>query len=297
MNDAVNATRRQSGVRWSLSVATLVAVQVLSAGAVSAQLTAESIAALRAEGVAKGWTFRVGNNAVTHLPLDRLCGLVEPNDWREKGLFTPRKPRLGLPGSFDWRTLTGCPPIRDQASCGSCWAFSTVGALECAVKIKDGVTVDLSEQWLISCNRDGWDCTGGWFAHDYHQFKTDSCGGTGAVFESDSPYVASDATCDCPYDHQYLIDGWAYVGSGGSVPATDDIKQAIMDYGPVSVAVYADWAMQAYTGGVFNDCGSGGVNHAVVLVGWDDDQGTSGVWFMRNSWGPGWGESGYMRIE
>jgi hypothetical protein len=64
----------------------------------------------------------------------------------------------------------------------------------------------------------------------------------------------------------------------------------------VSVAVYANSAMQAYTGGIFNGCETGTVNHAVVLVGWDDDQGTSGVWFMRNSWSTSWGQFGYMLI-
>jgi hypothetical protein len=113
--------------------------------------------------------------------------------------------------------------------------------------------------------------------------------------EDDFPYVASDVPCDCPYPHEYLIDDWVYIGEW-IVPPVDSIKQAIVDYGPVSAAVYANSAMQAYTGGVFNGCGSGDVNHAVVLVGWDDSQGSDGIWFMRNSWGTGWGESGYMRI-
>ncbi|KPJ49229.1 hypothetical protein AMJ40_05965 [candidate division TA06 bacterium DG_26] len=114
--------------------------------------------------------------------------------------------------------------------------------------------------------------------------------------EADFPYVASNAPCNCPYPHEYLIDDWAYIGGQYSIPSVDAMKQAIIDYGPISVAVYANSAMQAYTGGVFNGCGGGQVNHAVTLVGWDDSQGTSGIWIMRNSWGPGWGEGGYMRI-
>jgi hypothetical protein len=75
------------------------------------------------------------------------------------------------------------------------------------------------------------------------------------------------------------------------------MKQAIMQYGPISVAVHANSAMQAYNGGIFNGCANGEINHGVVLVGWDDDQGTDGVWIMRNSWGTGWGEDGgYMRM-
>ncbi|HEM60858.1 MAG TPA: hypothetical protein ENO24_01065, partial [Chloroflexi bacterium] len=55
-------------------------------------------------------------------------------------------------------------------------------------------------------------------------------------------------------------------------------------------------AFQSYDGGVFEGPGCNLVNHAVVLVGWDDEQGQSGVWFLRNSWGGEWGEGGYMRI-
>ena len=76
-----------------------------------------------------------------------------------------------------------------------------------------------------------------------------------------------------------------------------NLKQAILDYGPITVCVYADSAFQYYTGDVFNACTSGSVNHAVVLVGWDDAQGSDGVWILRNSWGSWWGEGGYMRIE
>jgi C1A family cysteine protease len=263
-----------------------------------AQLSKDDIAQLQKRAVEEGWTFKISENPATQYPLDQLCGLKVPDNWQEMAPFNPFDEKRELPDSFDWRDVDGCTPVKNQGGCGSCWAFGTIGPLECNIKIKDGITVDLSEQWLVSCNSDGWDCSGGWFAHDYHQWKTDPCGGTGAVFESDFPYTATNGTCNCPYPHQYLITSWAYIGSPYGVPSANAIKQAIMDYGPVSVAVYANSAMQAYGGGIFNGCASGTVNHGVTLVGWDDNQGTNGVWFMRNSWGPGWGEDGgYMRIE
>ena len=77
----------------------------------------------------------------------------------------------------------------------------------------------------------------------------------------------------------------------------DEIKRAIMDYGPIAVGIRVGNAFLAYTGGIFNLDETGEVNHAVALVGWDDNQGERGVWILRNSWGTGWGEAGYMHIE
>lgn len=270
---------------------------ILMAGASFAQgLSSTDIAALQNQGEIEGWTFTVGENPATAYALEDLCGLTAPEKWWVDAKFDPCLPTMTLPVAFNWCDSGGCTPVKNQGSCGSCWAFATVGALECNIKIKDGITVDLSEQWLVSCNTYGYGCGGGWWAHDFHQWRTDPCGGTGAVPESYFPYVAYDAACSCPYPHDYLIDGWAFVGNSYSVAPVASIKQAILDYGPVSVAVYVNAAMQAYTGGVFNYCETGDINHAVVLVGWDDTQGTEGVWIMRNSWGPGWGEGGYMRI-
>ncbi len=203
-----------------------------------------------------------------------------------------------LPSYFDWRDYGGCTPIKNQAQCGSCWAFSTVAPLECNILIKDGITVDLSEQWIVSCNRDGWSCGGGWYAHNYHMWKTDECGGTGPVLEADFPYAAQDLPCDCPYPHQsqYMLRTWDYIGEPYTIPSVDEMKQAILDHGPISIALSADGAFGSYTGGVYTDCDHTNITHAVALVGWDDSQGSEGVWFLRNSWGPGWGEGGYMRI-
>ena len=274
----------------------------LVAGFAQAQLSSTDIAALESEGQTNGWTFRVGENEATKRPLNELCGFSKPENWASLAPFDPCALRLAVPTSFDWCAQGGCTPIKNQGGCGSCWAFGTVAPLECNILIRDGVVVDLSEQWLVSCNSRGWGCSGGFWAHDYHLRTgvaggTDPCGHSRAVLESDFPYVAAQPSCACPYPHREFIDSWAYIGSGpSSIPSVAAIKQAIMTYGPVSVAVYVTSAFQAYTGGVFNACQTGVTNHAVALVGWDDTQGTSGVWLLRNSWGTSWGEAGYMRI-
>jgi C1A family cysteine protease len=264
-------------------------------------LTSDDITSLQKQIENEGWKYTVSENPATKYSIDELCGLVEPDDWWVGAEFDPCTPTNQLPDSFDWRQVAGgLPPIRNQASCGSCWAFGTVAPLECNIWIKDGVMSDLSEQWLLSCNTDGYSCNGGWWCHDYFKTngaKTDSCGGFGAVLEQYFPYVAYDAPCNCPYPHDYYIEDWAYVGPFDGVATVDQIKQAIYDYGPVSVALCVNSAFQAYSGGIFSGPTCHSINHAVALVGWDDNQGANGVWFLRNSWGPGWGENGYMRIE
>jgi C1A family cysteine protease len=284
--------------RMFLTWALIFSVVFLSAGAALAEgLSKADIEDLRKQADEEGWTFTVGENSATNRSLDELCGFIVPQNWWEGADFNPCTPTKSLPDAFNWCDSGGCTPVKNQGSCGSCWAFGTVGPLECNIKIEDGVTVDLSEQWLVSCNSDGWGCGGGWWAHDYHQWKTDPCVGTGAVLETYFPYVASDVPCDCPYPHDYLIEDWAFIGDEYSVAPVSSMKQAILDYGPISAAVYVNSAFHGYTGGIFNAHSSGTVNHAITLVGWDDNQGTAGIWYLRNSWGTGWGEGGYMRIE
>jgi C1A family cysteine protease len=203
---------------------------------------------------------------------------------------------LTLPSAFNWCALGGCTPVKNQQNCGSCWAFATVGPLESWVQLSDGVTRDLSEQYLVSCNTDGMGCNGGWWAHDYHQWKAPPGEpDAGAVYEADFPYVAADVACNPPHVHHEKVVSWEYVDASVGIPSLAKLKQAIHDYGPVSVAMCAGPALSNYTGGVFaiNEFCPDDVNHGVVLVGWDDAE---GVWLMKNSWGPGWGEGGYARI-
>ncbi|HQL25078.1 MAG TPA: C1 family peptidase, partial [candidate division Zixibacteria bacterium] len=112
----------------------------------------------------------------------------------------------------------------------------------------------------------------------------------------DYPYTASDAPCACPDPHPYKIRDWAFIDSQSGVPSVGAMKLAIYEHGPISVALAVTSPFHAYSGGVFNACSEGTINHAVTLVGWDDTMGDYGVWILRNSWGPGWGDNGYMYI-
>jgi len=139
---------------------------------------------------------------------------------------------LGLPQHFDWRDSGGVTPIKDQDGCGSCWAFATVGPLEANIKTKDGITTDLSEQFLVSCNVEPsmWGCDGGWFAHDYHWNKVTASGEAGAVPESEKPYTASDEPCcselplpvpvrsACPFNHPWKLSSWSCIAEDANPP-------------------------------------------------------------------------------
>ena len=266
-------------------------------------LSDEDIEKIRQEIEDKGLSFTVGKNGATERSIDQLCGLLPPGKV-DKDISQSQPLNIfqatGFPLSFDWRNRLkgGLPLIEDQGACGSCWAFATTGALECAIKIKDGDVVDLSEQYLVSCNTDGWGCQGGFFAHDYHESKPGSCDNEpGAVLEQYFPYKAKNLDCvSCKHD--YLIDDWQYIAGPESIPAIDAIKNAIYNYGPITCAVFVDSSFRAYTHGIFDSDHQGHRNHAVVLVGWHDDTSVKngGYWILRNSWGTDWGENGYMKI-
>lgn len=299
----------------TVSLMMLVAFLV-SCGLAQAQILTESpsnqirpeikakIEALQQEVAEEGYTYTVGYNPAMEYTISQLAGLVEPKGWRKKAKFENMGMYLtATQTSFDWRTVPGGNvPVRNQGACGSCWAFGTVAPLETLISVRCGVTQELSEQYLVSCNTSGWGCGGGWFAHDYHEWLIPSSKGEtdmGAVIETAFPYKASNLSCNGPHAHPYKINDWKFIG-GYAVPSPAAIKQAIETYGPVSVAVCVGSKFQAYRSGIFNsnETCSGTVNHAVTLVGWNDDLGVdNGYWILKNSWGTGWGESGYMRIR
>jgi C1A family cysteine protease len=303
--------------RFKVVSAMMLAAVLVSCGLVQAQPPAEELSSpirpeisarlqtLESEIVEKGYSFTVGYSPAMDRTIIQLGGLVKPHDWQRYAFFEQMESYLAaVPASFDWRDplLGGNTPVRDQGSCGACWAFGTVGPLEILISHYCGRVENLSEQYLLSCNENGWSCNGGWFAHDYHQFyipTTMAEKDYGAVLESSSPYQASQVACGGPHTHPYKINSWSYI-AGYTVPTPAAIKQAIQTYGPVAAGVCIGSAFQAYKSGIFNanETCSGDVNHAVTLIGWNDDLGVdNGYWILKNSWGSAWGEAGYMRIR
>ncbi|UCH92809.1 MAG: RICIN domain-containing protein [Candidatus Aminicenantes bacterium] len=188
-----------------------------------------------------------------------------------------------LPIRFDWRDYGKVTSVKNQGASGSAPAYATIGSYESAILVDNGPYEDLSEQYLMDCVGDtGIDDGSIWgFPHMMDGTPREDSYSAGGLADLPACFKG------------YPISAWYYVGDSSSVPNTTDIKQAIYDHGPVCACVYASMAFQAYSGGIFNSCQSGPVNHAIVLVGWDD---TGGYWILKNSWGTAWGESGYMRI-
>ena len=256
---------------------------------------------LRGEIAAKKYTFQVGYTKAMDYPLKKITGLVEPRDLNEqikkqnleaekrvekKMKSTVQAACSASAASFDWRNANGSTPVRDQGACGSCWAFATLGAFEGSNRIKNNMEINGSEQDLVDCNPWGYDCDGGWWAF---QYVID----TGIANESDYPYTAAKGTCKTSVARPCKAAAWGYVGSTSAAPPVASLKQALCQYGPLSVAVNVTDAFQAYTTGVFNACVSGDINHGVTLMGWDD---AKGAWLIKNSWNTAWGENGYMWI-
>jgi C1A family cysteine protease/TolA-binding protein len=196
--------------------------------------------------------------------------------------------------AWSWKEFMGTP--RNQGSCGSCWAFTQTTVLEAAFNITKGndPSRDFSEQFLLDCGRkdDGGDagtCAGGqpWDAFEHLERE-------GSIVESDMPYVGVEKSCSSEKKGKAKIDNWGFVKAAWDTPPVDDIKAAMCQHGPITAAVYADEAFLSYAGGVFEGTPGGQPNHAIMLVGWDDKR---HAWLLRNSWGPEWGEDGYMWID
>ncbi len=189
--------------------------------------------------------------------------------------------------SYDWRDHNGVTAVKDQANCGSCWAFATTGMVESAILIYDGLNRDLSEQQLVSCNNEGYGCDGGWFLPQHYM-------NPGGILETCMPYQASDSVpcSEASCDKVAFIDGYDEIND-----SVTSIKNALVD-GPVAVAFYVYDDLYYYSGGCYSHGSASGVNHGVVIVGYDDAECSGdGAWIVKNSWGTDFGENGFFKIK
>lgn len=196
-----------------------------------------------------------------------------------------------LPTSVDWRKKGAVTGVKDQGKCGSCWAFSTVVGVEGINKIKTNQLVSLSEQELVDCETDNNGCNGGLMENAYEFIKNNG----GLTTENIYPYSARDGDCDSSKMNSPVvtIDGYE------SVPENDEnaLMKAAANQ-PVSVGIDASGSdLQFYSEGVFTGrCGTE-LDHGVAVVGYGTTADGTKYWIVKNSWGPEWGEQGYIRMQ
>ncbi|CAM8979292.1 unnamed protein product [Rhodiola kirilowii] len=196
-----------------------------------------------------------------------------------------------VPASVDWRKSGAVTYVKDQKSCGACWAFTATGAMEGINQIVTGSLVSLSEQELIDCDRSyNNGCHGGLMDYAY-QFVVDN---HGIDTEEDYPYLARDQTCK-KYKLKKVavtIDGYA------DIPPKDEkrLLKAVSKQ-PVSVGISgSDSAIQFYSKGILTPPCLTSLDHAVLIVGYASENGKD-YWIVKNSWGTDWGMKGYMHIQ
>ena len=203
------------------------------------------------------------------------------------------------PASWDWRDKGVVSAVKDQGSCGSCWAFSTVGNLEGLYALEKGVVKTFSEQLLVDCDTSDSGCNGGLMELSFTWLKKNG----GFMLDADYPYTGRKSTCK--QDKTKFVDmtvtGYVKLGSSSSTWSPvdeDEVRDFLLETGPLAIALNAN-PLQTYTGGILDltksQCNPDGMNHAVTLVGYGTEDGLD-FWTVKNSWGKSWGESGYFRI-
>jgi C1A family cysteine protease len=188
--------------------------------------------------------------------------------------------------TVDWNSkLT---PVKNQGSCGSCWAFGTILMLESNWLIKNNGTNDvLAPQQLVDCDTGNGGCNGGWYVNAINYFK-----GKKAALESAYPYKGRKGTCinNGVTGKDLKVTGYK---SGNNLAAT----YALLVKGPVAVAVGVSSSFSSYRSGIYQGSGcAAGINHAVVAIGYSVLNNVE-YWLLRNSWGASWGDKGTIKIN
>lgn len=202
-----------------------------------------------------------------------------------------------VPVALDWRTKNAVTPVKDQGQCGSCWAFSSTGAMEGAWAVAKGQLISLSEQQLVDCSKKygNLGCKGG-FMDNAFSYAIDY----GMCSEMEYPYTASGGTCNTGCKPVTSLSSLSVdINACMDVPANNQLalKEAVAR-GPVSIAIEADTRVfQMYSGGVITGsaCGTN-LDHGVLIVGYGEENGIK-YWLVKNSWSNTWGDQGYIKIE
>lgn len=255
-------------------------------------------------------TFEMALNEYAGMTADEFAatrmGVREPKqDVQRNGPLSPRvtmlRPNPGNadpPAELDWSSKGVVSAVKNQGSCGSCWAFSAIGSLESAYAIKTGNLVEFSEQELVSCDDTDFGCQGGLMDSAFDWIERSS---SGLCREADYPYTSgtTSARGECMQTTCNAVEGSVPKGYVDIPPNEAALLAGVSQHGPVSVAIEADQSVfQFYHKGVLTGACGTRLDHGVLLVGFGVDASTGmPFWKVKNSWGAGWGEEGYVRIQ
>jgi len=212
-------------------------------------------------------------------------------------------PQGPLPAAFDWRTQGKVSRVKNQESCGSCYAFAATSTVESFLLIKNKGTKDISEQDMVDCSYRKYGsmnggCQGGWPTESLRYINEKDL-----VFQNEYQYVSGKSQthnqCRIPSPVRNEVRGT--IRATQVRPRTEDeIRQLLVQYGPLYICMAADGEFQKY----FRNLGKGifdmpesarfQPNHAVVLVGYGTENGKD-FWVIKNSWGTGFGDQGFFR--
>jgi len=196
-----------------------------------------------------------------------------------------------LPATYDWRQKGAVTGVKDQGQCGSCWSFSTTGSTEGCHQISTKKLVSLSEQNLVDCSGSygNMGCEGGLMTQAMQYIIANG----GIDTESSYPYTAEDGTCSYSASNSgATLKNFKNVKQGDE----GDLQKSVFQ-GPTSVAIDASQSsFQFYSSGVYNEpaCSTSQLDHGVLAVGWGTDPTGGDYWIVKNSWGTGWGQNGYI---
>ncbi|XP_062254538.1 cathepsin K isoform X2 [Platichthys flesus] len=221
---------------------------------------------------------------------EKMTGLLVPLE-RERSFTMALDDKVSkLPKFVDYRKKGMVTPVKNQGSCGSCWAFSSAGALEGQLAKQTGQLVDLSPQNLVDCVTENDGCGGGYMTKAFQYVQENG----GIDSEEAYPYVGEDESC------RYNATGMAAQCKGfKEVPVGDEhaLAVALFKVGPVSVGIDATQrGFQFYQRGVYYDrnCNKDDINHAVLAVGYGISSKGKKYWIVKNSWSDTWGNKGYI---
>lgn len=199
-----------------------------------------------------------------------------------------------LPKSIDWRTKGAVTSVKEQGHCGSCWAFSTAGALEGAYFRKTGHLVSLSVQNLVDCSNPKLSIYNKCHGRPLHQAFEYIRENGGIDTDKSYPYKATGGSCEYnPKNAVVTLRGVKDLPEGNEFL----LQQAIAKIGPISISVDSSReSFQHYSGGIYYDpkCSSNveDLDHSMLVVGYGTDKKGRDYYIIKNSYGTDWGEKG-----